>query len=197
MSDDFFRGRNKGLKGAGIAAVLAALSLSACQSGGAPAVPNIFAGKKETAPAENTGKIDIATLEQFCPRITLRSGTAYYDRHEKGGEDDPNRIIYQASITDVTRGCTPEGDSIKINAALAGRIVPGPKGKPGKITVPIRVVVMQGDTVMYSKLFKHDVEVGANATEFIFNDPDIVIQKPDAPNVGIFVGFDPGPYNTP
>jgi hypothetical protein len=197
MNDDFFRGRIRRVASVGLAALLVVFSLSACQSNKVPTVPNPFAGNKQAAETPKSDKIDIAELEQFCPNITLRSGTAYFDRYEKGGDGDPNRILYQASITNVTRGCMPENETVKINAALAGRIVPGPKGKPGVVNVPIRIVVVKGDTVIYSQLFKHEVQMGQNATDFVFSDPDIVIQKPDKPDVGIFVGFDPGPYDTP
>jgi hypothetical protein len=198
MNDDPYslRGKWNRVVRAGAAFALA-LSLAACQSSGKSGAPVISSASPKAEQPAKSGKVDIAALEQFCPRITLRSGTAYYDRYEKGGDGDPGRIVNQASITEVSRSCTPDNDNVKINAALAGRIVPGPKGKPGTVTVPVRVAVVKGDQVIYSKLFKHDVKTGQNATDFIFNDPDIVIPKPDRPDIGIFIGFDPGPYKTP
>lgn len=198
MNDDrcSLRGKWIGVVRAGAAFALA-LSLAACQSSGTSGAPGVSSAGPKAEQPPNSEKVDIAALEQFCPRITLRSGTAYYDRYEKGGDGDPGRIIYQASITDVSRSCRPDNDKVRITAALAGRIVPGPKGKPGTVTVPIRVAVVKGDQVIYSKLFKHDVETGQSATEFIFSDPDIVIPKPDRPDIAIFIGYDPGPYKTP
>lgn len=197
MNDDLNRPSGIWNKTVRVTAALGlALSLAACQSTSTSGTPTTASSNNAEQP-KKADKLDVASLEQFCPRINLRSGTAYYDRYEKGGDGDPNRVLYQAAITDVSRGCTPDNDTVKINAALAGRIVPGPKGKPGTVTVPIRVAVVKGDQVIYSKLFKHEVQTSQNATEFIFNDPDIVIPKPDRPDIGIFIGFDPGPYKTP
>lgn len=179
------------------AAVMLALSLGACQSAAVPGISGLGQGQKQAQTKTEPEKIDIAKLDIYCPRITLRSGTAFFNTYEKGGEDDPDRIIYQASVTDVTRGCTPGDDTVAINAALAGRIVPGPKGKPGTITMPIRVAVVRGEEVIYSKLHKYDVEIGSEAKTFVFNDPDIIIPTPDARNVQIFIGYDEGPYDTP
>ncbi len=39
-----------------------------------------------------------------------------------------------------------------INVAAAGKIITGPAGAPGAVTMPIRIVVVRGDEVLYSKL---------------------------------------------
>ncbi len=135
----------------------------------------------------------------FCPAIRLREGTAYFNTYERGGKDDSSRIIYQASIADVTRKCTRADGMLNIDVAVAGRIVPGPKGRAGTITMPIRVAVIQGSDVLYSELFKHPVEIGdtIGATQFIFNNQAIQIPVPATQNVVIFAGYDEGPYDTP
>ncbi len=167
--------------------------LAACQSGSNPL--DLGLGKKETKPEPE--KIDVAILRAYCPKITLRSGTAFYNTYEKGGEQDPDRIIYQAAATDVTRDCQINDGTLTLNVAMAGRVVPGPKGQPGTITMPIRVAVVRGDEVLYSNLYKHDVNIGSTATTFVFSDPNIVIEQPTARNIQIFIGYDEGPYNTP
>jgi hypothetical protein len=84
-----------------------------------------------------------------------------------------------------------------ITAAAAGRVITGPAGTPGTITMPIRVVVVKGDSVLYSQLHKYQVAVGdgAGATQFVFNDPNVVIPIPEPGTAQVFVGYDEGPYN--
>ena len=166
--------------------------LAGCQSGGG--VDALDLGNQ---PAEE--QVKLSELRMYCPEIQLRQGTAYFSTYARGGEDDPSKIVYQASIADVTRRCTNNNGQLNINVAVAGRIVPGPQGKAGTITMPIRVAIVQGSETLYSQLYKHPVTVGdtIGATQFIFSDPTISIPVPARQNVLIFAGYDEGPYDTP
>ncbi|RCS23362.1 hypothetical protein DUT91_13845 [Phyllobacterium salinisoli] len=143
-------------------------------------------------------KVKESELTAYCPNITLREGTAFFNTYEKGGEKDNARIIYQAAITDVTRACQYAPGTTTMDVAAAGKIVPGPQFKAGTITMPIRVVVQQGDAVLYSKLHKHQVSVSnpSSATQFVFNDRAISFPTPAQKDIQVFVGYDEGPYNT-
>ncbi|MBB2970046.1 hypothetical protein [Mesorhizobium sp. RMAD-H1] len=154
-----------------------------------------------TTPLPSTSgeqRISESELRAYCPNVTLREGTAFFNTYEKGGEKDNARIIYQAAITDVTRACQYAPGTTTVDVAAAGKIVPGPKFKAGTITMPIRVVVTQGDSVLYSKLHKHQVSVTnpSSATQFVFNDRGISFPTPAEKSIQIFVGYDEGPYNT-
>lgn len=143
-------------------------------------------------------RIKESELRAFCPTVSLRDGTAYFNTYEKGGEKDANRVIYQAALTDTTRSCQYTDGAINLDVAAAGKVVPGPKYKSGNIIMPVRVAVLQGDKVIYSKLHKQTVNVssGGGATQFVFNDKGISIPTESARSVQIYVGFDEGPYNT-
>ncbi len=134
-------------------------------------------------------------LQGYCPRVTLRDGTAYVNSYAKGGQDDPNKLQYQAAITDVTRSCTHEGGMLNITVAVAGKVVPGPAGAPASITMPIRIVAIQGESVAYTQLHKHPVSPGGNtaATQFVFNDPNLSLTETGKKDIQIFAGFDEGP----
>jgi hypothetical protein len=143
-------------------------------------------------------RVKESELRAFCPSVTLRDGTAYFNTYEKGGDKDASRVIYQAALTDTTRSCQYGEGTITLDVAAAGKVVPGPKYKSGNVTMPVRVAVVQGDKVIYSKLHKQAVSVtsGGGATQFVFNDKGITVPSESARSVQIFVGFDEGPYNT-
>ncbi|MDZ5698817.1 hypothetical protein [Chelativorans sp. M5D2P16] len=134
-------------------------------------------------------------LRAYCPAVTLRDGTNYFRTYERGGEGDPDRIVYQASIADTSRACKYGADATTMTVAVAGKIVPGPKGRTGAVDMPIRVAAVRGDEVLYSNLFRHSVTVGdtAGATQFVFTTADVVIPGGVDPAVQLFVGFDEGP----
>jgi hypothetical protein len=127
--------------------------------------------------------------------VTLREGTAYFNSYAKGGEDDPQRLIFQASIADVTRTCKRNNGMVAITVAVAGKVVPGPSAAGNSLTMPIRVAVVQGSSVVYSELHRHQVSIspGAPATQFVFNDPNISVPEADLRGVRIYAGYDEGP----
>jgi hypothetical protein len=183
----------------------AGLFLAACQSTankpvdlgiGTPA-DNAAQSQTDVAAVE-PGRITDVELRAYCPRVSLRAGTNYYRTYEGGAEEDPQAVIYQASLGETSRNCTYGNGMLNMTVAVAGRVVPGPKSREGQITMPIRVAVVQGDTVLYSQLHQHPVTVATTgATQFIFTDPAISIPQPNQTNIQVFIGYDEGPYDTP
>jgi hypothetical protein len=168
---------------------MAAFMLAAgCQSGGSGGVLGLNGDKprEQVLQSELTG---------YCPRVQLREGTAYFTTYAKGGQDDKDKIVYQASISDVTRSCSRANGMLTLKIAVAGRVVPGPAGGPGTATMPIRVAVARGEEVLYSELHRHAVAVGegSGATQFMFANPDITIPVPADGSLQVFAGYDEGP----
>lgn len=173
---------------AGIAVLGFMLAVAGCQSGDGAANLGVDAGADKSQE-----QITVSELRAYCPRVNLREGTAFYTTYAKGGDGDPQKVTYQAAITDVTRNCTSSGGMMTINVAAAGRVISGPAGAPGTITMPIRVAVLRGTEVIYSQLHKYQVTVGSEATQFVFNDPNVAIPVPDPGTVKVFVGYDDAP----
>ncbi|MCI5076787.1 hypothetical protein [Oricola sp.] len=175
-------------------AILALLTLASCQS-------TDLGGMLTTKPTGKPGDEEIsgADLRAYCPRVQLREGTAILRTYAKGHDGEADQIIYQATITDVTRTCKYEGGLLYMQVVAAGRVVEGPKGKSGALELPIRVAVRQGETLPYSQLGKLQVAVAPNAgaTQFIFKDQQVSVPAPSSQNLQVFVGFDEGPYGTP
>ncbi|HWD12894.1 MAG TPA: hypothetical protein VG519_06020 [Pseudochrobactrum sp.] len=177
------------------------LSMRFARLGGAAVLGLLVAGcstsGNQQAATSTSGeqRVTQAELQAFCPRISLREGTSFFSTYEKGGNGDSNRVVYQASISDVTRDCRRDNGNITINVAAAGRVVPGPKFRNGTITMPIRVVVMQGDKILSSNLHKQAVAMNnsQSATQFLFSGTSVSVPEASARQVQIFIGFDEGP----
>lgn len=189
MAFSFAKGRIPA--GAAIAGVM--LVVAGCQSGdGSSALDVGNAPKQEQQVLESE-------LRAFCPPVELRQGTSFFNTYERGGDQDAGRIIYQASIAGVTRSCTYNNNAIGVTIAVAGRIVPGPKGKAGSITMPIRIVLIQDGQVVKSELYRHPVTIGdtIGATQFVFTDTSISLPGPVSRRTLIYAGYDEGPYSNP
>jgi len=164
------------------------LGVAGCQSGSGGKLLNL--GAKEEKP--DGGKILASDLLGYCPKVTLKADTGYFNRYTKGGEDDPAKLAYQASIGDVTRSCSRADGVLTMNIAVAGRVVPGPASVVGAVNLPIRVAVIRGDEVLYSQLHNYQVSVGAGVTQFVFNDPNVSVPIPAERSLQVFAGFDAG-----
>ena len=182
-----------------IAVVGFMLVAAGCQSSDTAGLLNL--GGNREPPKE---KVALNELRAFCPRVMLRDGTAYYDSYTKDGKDkdgnaDPKKIIYQASIGDVTRSCSYGPGTITVNVAAAGRVVPGPAGKDGPVNLPIRIAAMRGEEVLYTQLHQYPVTISTfgGAAQFVFNDPNVTFPTPPDSKVVVYVGFDQGPEKKP
>lgn len=165
---------------------LLGLVLAGCSTSGSEQAATSTSGEPRVTQAD---------LQAFCPSVSLREGTSFFSSYEKGGNGDSSRVIYQASIADVTRDCRRDGGNLTITVAAAGRVVPGPKFRSGTITMPIRIVVMQGDTVVSSTLHKQAVAMtnSQSATQFLFSGQSVSVPEASARQTQVIVGFDEGP----
>ncbi|MCX8571195.1 hypothetical protein [Aminobacter sp. MET-1] len=171
------------------------LAVTGCQSGGSGGFFSPPAPKDPKVIAAEEGKILASELLAYCPNVTLRDGTAFFNSYAKGGQDDPAKLVHQSAITDVTRSCTRADGQMAIKVGVAGKVVVGPAGGAGTVNMPIRIAVIRGEEVLYSQLHKNVVQVSdpSTATQFVFTDANVVIPVPTARDIQIFAGFDEGP----
>ncbi|MER9018814.1 hypothetical protein [Mesorhizobium sp. M0898] len=203
---------------AGVALTGFMLAAAGCQSSDNGILG--FGKKDATPPPPPDPKVLSSQLQAYCPKVTLRDGTAFFNTYAKSGPkpkkkpdvaaeeaaqpavdaagvdqpDDSAKIIYQASITDVTRDCSRANGSLSMKIAVAGKVVPGPMFTPGTITMPIRIAVMHGTEVLYSQLHSYQVQVTdpSSATQFVFTDSSVVVPEPTAKDYQAYAGYDEG-----
>ncbi|RWG00177.1 hypothetical protein [Mesorhizobium sp.] len=212
---------------AGLALTGFMLAAAGCQSSDNGILNFGFSKKDPTAPPPpQDPKVLASQLRAYCPKVTLRDGTAFFNTYAKGAaaktkkkkvdaaadaeaeaaaaaqtgpngqpvdpNRDPAKIIYQASITDVTRDCIHENGQLTMKIAVAGKVVPGPLFTPGNVTMPIRIAVQHGPDVLYSQLHQYQVQVTdpSAATQFVFTDTNVVVPEPTARDYQAYAGYD-------
>src|SRR5262249_49551549 len=139
------------------------------------------------------GKILQSELRAYCPPVNLREGTAFLTVYAKGGDDDPTKLLYQSSLTAVTRKCSYSGGNTTIEVAVAGKVVPGPMATDGPVKLPIRVAVTDSaGQPVYSNLGNYEVQIArsSGAAQFIYTDANVTIPTPEPGTVQGFAGFD-------
>lgn len=151
---------------------LLSVSLLALVAGCNSSSPTTGLSSAATAPAQTEAT---PVVQAFCPPVVMREETAVHRSYARGGQDDPEKLAYQASLADATRQCTANESTITINVVAQGRVVAGPAVTPGQITLPVLVEVVDGDNVIYSQKVSFPVELPAAGTQFIFSKADVQI----------------------
>ena len=150
-----------------------------------------------TAPARDTAPQDFVKRDNYCPPIQIRAGTSTLEVHERGHEGDQNHVRYLASISQTARECTLVGETLTIKVGLAGRVVAGPKGAAGNITLPIRIAVAKqfgGTGPLFSQLYSIPVTLSPPSLSANYNKVEqITVQiGPNDRNLIVYAGFDEG-----
>lgn len=174
------------------------LAVAGCQSGDSSGgssggILGFGGGDKQKQPEQ--GKVLASELRAYCPRVILKEETTNINRYAKGGEDDPAKLSFQASISEATRSCNRQTGMLAMQVAVAGRVVPGPAGASGQITLPIKVTVLRSDgEVLYSQTQNQQISLAGNQVQqFVFNDRNVVVPIPADNTLQVFAGFDTGP----
>jgi hypothetical protein len=143
-----------------------------------------------TKPQEMDPKLYAET--PVCPNVEIRDGTEFMPIFEAGKFGNIDFIRYQANIQRVARDCTEDPAGLHVRVGAAGRVLSGPKGATGSVTVPVRIVALVGDRVIYSKLFPTTVDIQAPDYSALWSviDSDITLTVADSHDVTIYVGLD-------
>ncbi|MCP4381163.1 MAG: hypothetical protein GY798_07050 [Hyphomicrobiales bacterium] len=117
--------------------------------------------------------------------------------YERGHENERDHIRHQASISNTARECSQNGSTLSIKVGVSGRVLAGPKGGPGSVTLPLRVAVVKqigGTSPVYSNLFKIPVTITPPANSSAYAQVfDVSTQVgPQDRDLIVFVGFDQG-----
>jgi hypothetical protein len=131
-------------------------------------------GLNVTEPAAQPAATPV--VQAYCPPVVLRDETAVRSAYVGNAKDDAQKLIYRASLAEVTRACTANEQMMTINVVAQGRIVLGPAGKAGPTNLPLVVEVVDGDNVIYSQAISYPVTVPPEgSTQFVFSKADVTI----------------------
>ncbi|MCX5481198.1 hypothetical protein OSH08_19515 [Kaistia geumhonensis] len=146
---------------------------------------------------------DYQATFKLCPPVAIRPGTEQMTAYQAGAKPDPVTgagppVTFIASIVKTARECTRAANGeVAVKVGVIGRVVAGPAGKAGPVTVPLRIAAVQGtDKMISSQLYKIQVTLAAPNLAGDFTKIDQTITLPIAPgnsDYKIYVGFDEGP----
>ena len=151
-----------------------------------------------TAARNDTGgaRSDAGQTDTGCPTFMVWVPDKVLTVYEAGHNNDSLSIIHRGEITKTARECGAEGNRMTVKYGIGGRVLLGPKGKPGAVLLPLVVNVYDvARNVVKTSRVKIETEVGADEPASYFSMVDTVdfpiAAGAAAKDYKIFVSFDP------
>jgi len=135
-------------------------------------------------------------LEIVCPVAEVRAGTAHYIFYAPDLTPQPRNVQFQGTLTKTARECAFGQNSVRIKFGFAGRVLVGPQGGPGAVTLPIRAILSYREgAVAWTKVYNLPVNIPPNERSTFFmhveeNFEYVVPQGHRLSDYAIYIGFD-------
>jgi len=95
-----------------------------------------------TAARANSDAPIEAAAANGCPSVQVEGGQRTVTIYERNRVGDAQSVIHKAEITKTARECQPTMGLVQVKYGIAGRVLLGPKGKPGTVTLPATMQVL-------------------------------------------------------
>jgi len=131
-----------------------------------------------------------------CPVVEVRQEAAHYGFYAPKQPPDAKNLRYEAVLSKTARECDFRPDYIAMRYGFAGRVIVGPAGGPGEVTLPLRVELAgKRDKIVWSKRLKVTVTIPPDAGSQLFTHvgDDLVYQLRYGEKLDdfrIYMGFD-------
>jgi hypothetical protein len=93
--------------------------------------------------AQPAANIDESTLH--CPQVVAWPVDRLLTIYQGGRIGDAQSIVHRGEITKLVRECQLYADRVTVKYGIAGRVLLGPKGAPGPVTMSIGIKVADAD----------------------------------------------------
>jgi hypothetical protein len=121
----------------------------------------------KTNDSSATGSTSVGEVAGGCPRFVIAPRDNNITFYEPGHAGDGLSIIHRGEITKTARECQVEPGRVTVKYGFSGRVLLGPKGKSGNISLPLNVSVndskrarIAGDTVKVDVTVEADKPIG-------------------------------------
>lgn len=154
----------------------------------------LLAAAKSNGPS-STGSTTVGEVSTGCPKFVVAQRDGNITLYEQGRSGDGLAIIHRGEITKTARECYVEPGRVTVKYGFSGRVLLGPKGKPGSVMLPVNIQVtdakrerIAGDNVTVDAVVGLDKPIGYFSTV-----RTVTFDIPEGSRAGDFemmVGFD-------
>jgi hypothetical protein len=137
----------------------------------------------------------VGEIAHGCPRLSISPHGSHLTIYEDGRAGDGLAIMHRGEITKTARECQIEPGRVTVKYGFSGRVLLGPRGKAGNITLPVNIMVtdskrerITSDTMSIAATVAIDNPIGYFSTV-----RTVTFDIPEGSRPGefeVFVGFD-------
>ena len=95
----------------------------------------------EAARTDTTGQVSIETAITGCPQFKIWPRDRLLTVYDVGRVGDGLAIQYRGEITKTARECQIQPNHVTVKYGFAGRVLLGPRGRPGQVQMPMKIHV--------------------------------------------------------
>jgi len=146
----------------------------------------------EAAAATETPEID-------CPGVEIRQGASTFQQSGADNGSTALSLRYQANFIRFARECALRSGNVVMRVGVEGRVILGPSGTPGPLSLPVRLAVVKEGLepkVIWTKFAMVPVTMPPGQPNVLFThvEEDVSFPNPSGSDLDayvVYVGFDP------
>ncbi len=149
----------------------------------------------EAAKTETGSQVDLAAAATHCPRFNVWPRDRLLTIYEIGRVGDGLAIQHRGEITKTARECKIFPNKINVKYGFAGKVLLGPRGRPGRFSLPVKMhITDRTNTIVSTQKIQLAVTITAeNPIGFFSIVREIAIPLPAGATPSdyqLFVAFD-------
>jgi hypothetical protein len=187
--------------GCGLSSITSGLGSSIFGGGSSKSEPPPAVNEEQLlSAAKSTDGAPIASspvgeVAHGCPRLSISPHGSHLTIYEDGRAGDGLAIMHRGEITKTARECQIEPGRVTVKYGFSGRVLLGPRGKAGNITLPVNIMVTDSKR---ERIATDSTSVAAtvavdNPIGYFSTVRSVTFNIPEGSRPGefeVFVGFD-------
>lgn len=113
----------------------------------------------QNSDATSSAGLNTGSISPGCPKFVVWPQENNFTVYEPGREGDGLAVMHRGEITKTKRECSIGPGQVVVRYGFSGRVLLGPRGRSGPVTLPLNVKVTDTDR---KEIAKDDLTVSTN-----------------------------------
>ena len=158
---------------------------------------NMVLGGPPATSGQSMGGSSPADID--CPSVDIRQGASTYSVSAPDNGSAALSLRFQANFARTARECALRSGNVTMKVGVEGRVILGPAGASGTVTLPVRLAVVREGVepqTVWTKFYMVPVDLPPGQSNIVFThvEENMTFPMPAAKDFDayvVYVGFDP------